>query len=94
MSDLEEFQAFYALAERLIAEAGKEDVAEAARILALNVAHYQQKYGPLEFENFEAMLRADDIDEQTAALLSGGIQNLVGALGQVLGVGDDDGEVH
>jgi len=94
MSDFEEFKAFYALADRLIAESDKETVAEAARILALNVAHYQQKYGALEFENFEEMLRADDIDEQTAALLSGGMQNLVGALGQVLGMADEDGEVH
>ena len=93
MDNLEHFRTFYELADRLIAEASKENVAEAARILAMNVAHYQQKYGALEFENFAEMLRADHIDEQTAALLSGGMQNLVGALGQVLGM-DDSGEVH
>jgi hypothetical protein len=70
MPDLDDFRTFYELADRLIADASKEDVAEAARLLALNVAHYQQKYGALPFENFAGMLRADDIDAETAELLS------------------------
>lgn len=72
---------------------GEETVAETARLLALNVAHRPVKFGVLEFENFAVMLRADAIDAQTAALLASGMQNLVGALGQVLGM-DDGGEVH
>ena len=93
MDKLEDFRTFYELANRLIEESSKEDVAEAARLLAMNVAHYQQKFGALELKNFAEMLRADAIDARTAALLSGGMQNLVGALGQVLGM-DDGGEVH
>jgi hypothetical protein len=69
MPDLDDFRAFYALADRLIDSASKEDVAEAARLLALNVAHYQQKYGALPFEDFAGMLRADDIDAETAKKL-------------------------
>ena len=79
----------YALADRLIDGASKEDVAEAARLLALNVAHYQLKYGAMPFENFAGMLRANDIDAETAELLSAGMQNLVGAIGQVLGLAKD-----
>lgn len=92
MPDLDDFRAFYALADRVIDGASKEDLAEAARLLALNLAHYQQKYGALPFENFAGMLRADDIDAETAELLSAGMHNLVGALGQVLGLADDSEE--
>ena len=96
MDDLEEFRTFYALADRLIGGAGKEDVAEAARLLALNVAHYQLKYGALALENFAELLRAESINPETAKLLSAGMQNLVGSLGQVLGLGDgpEDDSVH
>jgi hypothetical protein len=96
MPDLDDFRAFYSFADRLIDGASKEDVAEAARLLALNVAHYQQKYGALPFEGFADLLRADDINAETADLPSAGKQNLVGALGQVLGLADDgpSDEVH
>ena len=47
MDDIDDFHTFYELADRIIADASKEDVAEAARLLALNVAHYQLRYGAL-----------------------------------------------
>jgi hypothetical protein len=42
------------------------------------VAHYQHKYRSLPFENSAGMLRADDIDAETAELLSAGMRNLMG----------------
>jgi hypothetical protein len=45
MDDIDAFRTFYELADRIISESSKEDVAEAARLLALNVAHYQVKHG-------------------------------------------------
>jgi hypothetical protein len=66
MPDLDDFRAFYSLANRLIGGASKENAAEAARLLALNVAHYQQKYGALPFENFANKLRAENIDTLSA----------------------------
>ena len=84
------------MADRLIADASKDDVAEAARLLALNVAHYQLKYGALPINDFADMLRAQTIDPETAKLLSAGMQNLVGVLGQVLGLADEgpSDEIH
>jgi hypothetical protein len=79
MDDIDDFRTFYELADRIISEASKDDVAEAARLLALNVAHYQLKYGALPLENFAGVHRADDIDAKTAELLSAGMQKLVGA---------------
>lgn len=45
MDDLDDFRNFYELADHIIADASKEGVAETGRLLALNVAHYQLKYG-------------------------------------------------
>jgi len=53
MPHLSDFEAFYQLAYRLIDKATKEQVAEVARLLALNVAHYRLKHGDLPLETFE-----------------------------------------
>jgi len=91
ISDPDDFRTFYEFAGRLIDGASKEDVAEAARLLALNVAHYKLKYGALPLENFADMFRTESIDPETAKLLSAGMQSLVGSLGQVLGLDDGSG---
>ena len=41
----QEFLGYWQLAEEMIANASKEDLAEAARILAMQSAHYARKYG-------------------------------------------------
>ena len=89
-------RAHFDLTDQLIAGASKEDFAEAARLLALNVAHDQLKFGALPLENFTDMLRAQTINTWTAELLSAGMQQLVGGLGIVLDLDKDHGatDVH
>lgn len=69
MDDLEEFRTFYELADRVIHGASKEDVAEAARLLAMNVAHYQLKYGALPLVTVK---RTPCADRAAAALHANG----------------------
>jgi len=45
--DLERIEQYYRLIERMIEEVDKQTLAEAARMLALNVAHYRSKFGEL-----------------------------------------------
>jgi hypothetical protein len=45
MTDLSTFQQYYKLADMLIEQSSKEQLAECARLLALNLAHYQGLYG-------------------------------------------------
>ena len=45
--DLDRFEQLYRLADRLIGHATKDALAEAARVLPLNLAQYQAKYGEL-----------------------------------------------
>ena len=91
MSDLEEFDAYDQLADQLMGVATKEQVSEAARLLALNLAHYQLKYGELPLGDFEAMMKTEAPDQEMQAILSRGMESLVGVLGVVLNLDD---EVH
>ncbi len=67
----------------LIAQATKEQIAECARLLALNLAHYQSKYGDLPLEETLAMIDADEPNEEQVVMLANGMENLVGVLGTV-----------
>jgi hypothetical protein len=90
MADLSEFQQYYTLADRLIEDASKEQLAECARLLALNLAHYQGKYGEMPLEDTLAVLGATEPNEEQSVLLRDGMEVLVGVLGGVLsGLGEE-----
>ena len=90
-----EFKAYWQLSEEMIADATKEDLAETARILAMQAAHYARKFGELSIPDMTHLL-ADTADEGSVALLRDGTIALVGILGMVKGVGgvDMDEPVH
>ncbi len=85
MTSLEEFKDYYKRLDEMIAESTKENLAECARLLALNVAHYRAKYGELPMEEHQAMLEADDIDEEMAKLLTSGVLEMAVVLSLVTG---------
>lgn len=90
MTDLSEFQQYDTLADRLIADASKEQLAECARLLALNLAHYQGKYGEIPLDDTLAVLDATEPNEEQALMLRNGMEILVGLLGVVLsGLGEE-----
>jgi hypothetical protein len=45
MADLSTLGQYYKLADQLIEKVGKEELADCAKLLPLNLAHYQLKYG-------------------------------------------------
>lgn len=61
MTDLAAFKQYYKLADFLIEEATKEQLAECARLLALNVAHYQGKCGEIPLDETLAALGATEL---------------------------------
>ncbi len=73
MISLADFKDYYKRLDEMITESTKADLAECARLLALNIAHYKAKYGELPLEEHQAMLEADDIDEEMAKLLASGV---------------------
>lgn len=84
MADLSGFQQYYRLADALIANASKEQLAECARLLALNLAHLQGLYGEVPLEKTLAIIDASELNDEQQILLRDGMEVLVGVLGGVL----------
>lgn len=90
MTDLSTFAQYYKLADQLIEKVSKEDLAECARLMALNVAHYQSKYGELPLDETLAMINMDKPNEEQLKLMADGMEIFVGVLGNVVaGIGQE-----
>lgn len=90
MADLSTFQQYYRLADALIENASKVQLAECARLLALNLAHYQGLYGEVPLNEVQAALDVSEPNDAQLKLLARGMENLVGVLGNVLsGLGQE-----
>lgn len=89
MDTFHEFRAYWQLSEDLIADATKEDLAEVARILGMQAAHYARTFGELPIPDMTRLL-ASTSDEESVALMRDGTIALVGILGIVKGVGGSD----
>ena len=86
MPDLIAFKQYSELAEQLVAAATKEQLAECAKILALNVAHYKARFGEAPTDDLTSALRGGTLTDETAAILGDGMSGLVGVLGTVMGL--------
>ena len=84
MVDMSQFQKFLKLADQLTSVATKEDLAECARLLAINIAHYQSKYGQLPLDETLAMAYADEPNQAQLDLMASGMETLVGVLGGIV----------
>lgn len=56
MADLTTFEQYYKLSDTLMEQATKEQLAESARLLALNMAHYQIRHGDIPLGETLAMV--------------------------------------
>jgi hypothetical protein len=89
MAELDDYLAYARLADQLIERATKDQLADVTRLLALNIGWYQQRFGDVPKEALLKKVRAEALDDETFALLSSGMQNLVSALAEVTGLRDD-----
>lgn len=87
-----EFRAYWKLSEELIGKATKEQLAETARILALQSAHYARKYGEPPLPSLFELLKATRLDPSKVALLRDGTEALVGVLAVVVGEIEDEAD--
>jgi len=87
-----EFKAYWNLSDELVEKATKEQLAEAARILALQSAHYARKYGELPLPSLFELLKATQLDRPKVELLRDGTQAFVGVLAVVVGGIDDEAD--
>jgi hypothetical protein len=82
------------LADEAIGEATKDQLADVARLLALNIGDYHEKYGDVPQETLTRMVRADTLDKDTKRPVLHGIQNRVLAPAELRGDGVEDEGVH
>jgi hypothetical protein len=88
----DDFIAYSRLADDLIERADKDQLADAMKILALNIGWYHQRSGELPQKELLRMVRRETLGEDGKRLLLHGMQNLVSALAEVMGVREDGGE--
>ena len=89
MAELDDFAAYNRLADSLIEHTTKDQLADVARLLALNCGYYQSRFGDVPQDVLLRMVRAEHLDSETATLLVAGMQNLISALAEVTGIADD-----
>jgi hypothetical protein len=81
MVDLTRFNQYLTLADQLLSVSSKEEIAECARLLAINVAHYQSVYGDLTLDATLNAAYADQPNQAQIDLMASGMETLVGVLG-------------
>ena len=81
----QEFLEYWQLSEEMIAKANKEDLAETARILAMQAAHMTRKYGEQQLPDLAHLLSASTLDDESMALLRDGAEAFVGVLATISG---------
>ena len=84
MADTKRFEHYLKLADQLAAHATKEDLAECARLLAFNVAHYEAKYGRLYLDGTLEMAYTDMPNDEQLKLMSSGLEVMVGVHGGIV----------
>lgn len=90
MTEISTFGQYYKLADQLIKKASKEELAECARLLALNMAHYKMKFGELPLEETLALIGMNKPNADQLELMANGMETLVGVLGNVvMGIGQE-----
>jgi hypothetical protein len=70
--------------DQLIQIASKDDIAECARLLAMNIAHYQSVYGKLDLNETLEIAYAATPSEAQVNLMTKGMETLIGVLSNIV----------
>jgi hypothetical protein len=75
------FAAFLQLSDKFLARAEREDLEECARILAVQCAHYQLKFGKLPMSETLEVLNSETMNDEQAKWIAAAFEMVVGVLG-------------
>jgi len=84
MTNMYKLNQYLTLANQLTSVASKEELAECARLLAINVAHYQLVYGSLPLAETLEMAYAESPNQAQMDLVASGLETMVGVLGGIV----------
>ena len=74
---------FTKLTDKMLYEASKDALADAARMLAIQVAQYQRQFGVLPLEDAVELIEAETLGEDQAGWMADGLENLAMAIASV-----------
>jgi hypothetical protein len=78
---IERFAAFLQLSDKFLARAEREDLEECARIMAVQCAHYQSKFGEVPMSDALEVLSSETMNDEQAKWIGDGLEMVVGVLG-------------
>ena len=93
MTDMYRFNQYLTLADQLASVATKDDLAECARLLSINIAHYESVYGALPLDETLEIAYSDKPNQSQIDLMTRGMENMVGVLGGIV-QGFDEKQHH
>ena len=79
----ERFTEFLKLTDKMIDDTSKSVIAEAARLLAVQIGHYQRKFGVLPLDETIDLLETETLDEGQAGWIADGLEILAVALASI-----------
>jgi len=85
-----DMRSYESVLARLVDECSKEELADCALLLAMNLANYKSRFGELPSENFKELLVTDTIDEDTARILMEGSEEMIKTLAMIAGESEDE----
>jgi len=93
MTEPTRFLSYLQIADELIARTSKEDLADVACLLAINLGYYSERYGEVPQDELMELVRAETLSDEHAGLAAAGMKNLIAAVIEVTGlqysIGDD-----
>jgi hypothetical protein len=78
---------FTKLTDRMVLDAPKDALANAAMMLAIQIGNYQRKFGPLPLEEAMELMEEETLSEDQAGSVADGLENLAMA---IVSVKDDE----
>jgi len=84
MSDIEKFRLYAAIADDMLESATQDELVEALKILALNLAAYKAQFGEMSQTEAIETLRSNEIGEGMAARLTESMLQLIGVMRTVI----------
>ena len=90
----DEFRQYILVADALLEQASREQLVEALKLLALNLGYLVQRHGDVPQDLLLRMTTADTLTEETRDLVITGMRHLLGLLGSVMELGDENETRH
>lgn len=77
------FVAFLQLSDDMLIRAGRGNLEECVRILVVQCAHYQSKFGKLPMSDTLEVLSGETMNDEQAKWIGDGLEMVVGVLGML-----------